>query len=58
MDKCERFFPKKPYDYDTIRIDVEMAREVFKSILKHKKGNKLIKVFLFNSTYSYRGYDS
>lgn len=36
--------------------DVEMTIEIFKAMLKHEKGNKLIKEFLFNPTYSYREY--
>lgn len=36
--------------------DVEMTIEVFKAMLKHKKGRELIEEFLFDPNYSYKSY--
>lgn len=58
LEEATRFYriPSNNSRFHDSMYDVEMTIEVFKAMLKHEKGNKLIKEFLFNPTYSYREY--
>lgn len=58
LEEATRFYriPSNNSRFHDSMYDVEMTIEVFKAMLKNEKGNKLIKEFLFNPTYSYREY--